>query len=264
MLQQIGLERARAFVLAHADALGTARLGGILEGARPPKELVKALEAVQNPDGGFPCGWVQALGKPEPDGEGAVRPSSLDATCSLLDQLRDLPPLTGSPMASRALSYLRRSQNRDGSWWEEGAPVPGPEGAAYLTATVSFTLLTLDPSNRDPINWGLKWLEEYPGPWSQPTAFRTWGAACCHRGVDSPLAIRSWERAMSCGNGDLAGFLSTALIAGVGGRYLVDLHQLLSFLFDARQESDGGWPGPDRVEATLMALRIARGFDLII
>lgn len=261
MSHKIDLEGARAYVLAHSNELGKARLTGILEGARPPKELVKALEARQNPDGGFPRDWASAIGGPDPTTAPA---SSLDATCLLLDQIRDLPPLTGSPMASRALSYLRRAQNRDGAWFAEGAPsLEGEEGTAYRTANVTFTLLTLDPTNRDPINWGIKWLERYEGECGLQLAFLAWAAACRHVGLDSPLARRYWERARAASTEtDLDWFLSTALNAGVGGRYLIELAHLLE-RFATRQQPDGGWPGDDRVHATLMALRVLRGFALI-
>lgn len=266
MFHKIDLEGARAFVLAHSDELGKARLAGILEGARPPKEVVKALEGVQRADGGFPHGWAAA--SPASDA-----PSSIDATCFLLDQLRDLPPLTGSPMASRALAYLRRMQNRDGSWSEEGAPwLAGEEGTAYLTANCTFTLLTLDPTNRDPINWGLNWLARYEGPCGLQPSFLTWAAACLHAGLGSDLAVRYWQRteealAQPGSEGapaaeDLDWLLAAALVAGIGGRYLVPLARLIQTLA-ARQQADGGWPGGDRIQSTLLALRVLRGFALI-
>lgn len=280
MFHKIDLEGARAFVLAHADELGKARLAGILEGARPSKDVVKALEGLQRPDGGFPRGWASGTAAEEAR-------SSLDATCFLLDQLRDLPPLTGSPMASRALSYLRRMQNRDGSWSETGAPfqggtscgaktalsseVPpwleGEEGTAYLTANVTFTLLALDPTNRDPVNWGLQWLERYDGPCDFHPSFLGWAAACLHSGTESNLAVRYWERLRPTLEqegtvGDLDWLLGTTLAAGIGGRYLVPLARLIQSLAE-RQQPDGGWPGGDRVHATLMALRALRGYTLI-
>lgn len=266
MFHKIDLEGARAFVLAHSSELGKARLAGILESTRPPKEVVKALEGFQRPDGGFPRGWASGAASND-------APSSIDATCFLLEQLRDLPPLTGSPMASRALSYLRRMQNRDGSWMEAGAPwLEGEEGTAYLTANCTFNLLSLDPTNRDPVNWGLKWLERYEGPCDFHPSFLGWATACLHAGTESPLAVRHWERLQtvleregtetSLAADDLDWLLANALAAGIGGRYLVPLARLLQTLAK-RQQADGGWPGGDRVHATLMALRVLRGYALI-
>lgn len=261
MFPQIDLEGARAFVLAHADELGKARLAGILEGARPLKEVVKALEALQRPDGGFPRSW--AGGSPATDS-----PASLDATCYLLDQLRDLPPLPGSPMATRAHSCLRRAQHQAGYWAEEGAPwLTGKSGTAFLTANVTFTLATLDPSNRDPISWGLRWLADHLGEGAfLQTRYLTWAAAYRHEGPDSALAATAWtalEPALERIKAeDLVWLLSAALVAGVGGRYLAHLARLTDRLA-ALQQADGGWPAEiDRVATTLVALRILRGYGL--
>lgn len=256
MSHQIDLDGARAFVLAHSDDLAQARLAGV----RPPKEVVKALEAVQRADGGFPRGWAS------PNGPAADAPSSLDATCFLLDQLRDLPPLTGSPMATRALSFLRRAQHQEGYWAEEGAPwLAGEAGTAYLTANVTFTLATLDPSNRDPVNWGLRWLADRlgEGPFIQ-TRYLTWAAAYRHEGPDSALAAKAWSALdlEQLGTDDLGWLLSAALYAGVGGRYLPAIARLLDRLASL-QQADGGWPGEmDRTASTLLALRVLRSFGL--
>jgi hypothetical protein len=242
--------------------LPAARLAGILDGARPAKAVVKALEALQNADGGFPV-------RLEP---GA--PSAIDATCFILNQLQDLPPLPGSPMASRAVSFLRRAQARDG-YWTEPEPlrealspwVQGEGGTGYLTANATFTLLMLDPSHRDPINWGLRWLSrhlENEGTYAQ-TRFLTWAAAWRHEGPYSTLATKAWEGLKptldQLDAGDLAWLLSAALAAGVGGRYLLPIADLVNRLASL-QEPDGGWPGddPSRIETTLQALRVLHGY----
>jgi hypothetical protein len=281
----VDIAGARAFVLARLGATGeadagtsvtdetpegaslqqllpAARLAGILDWARPSKAVVKALEALQNPDGGFPF-------RLEP---GA--PSAIDATCFILNQLQDLPPLPGSPMASRAISFLRRSQAREGYWTEvealrEALPpwVQGEGGSGYLTAHATFTLLMLDPSHRDPINWGLRWLAGHldkEGAYAQ-TRYLTWAAAWRHEGPYSSLATKAWEGLKptldQLDASDMAWLLSAALAAGVGGRYLLPIADLVNRLASL-QEPDGGWPGddPSRVETTLQALRVLHGY----
>jgi hypothetical protein len=169
-------------------------------------------------------------------------------------------------MATRALSFLRRAQHQKGYWSEEGPPwLQGEAGTAYLTANVTFTLATLDPSNRDPITWGLRWLSQHlgEGAYAQ-TRYLTWAAAYRHEGPDSALAAKAWAALApmldQLGADDLAWLLSAALVAGVGGRYLLPIARLVDRL-TSLHEPDGGWPSETgRVATTLVALRVLHGY----
>lgn len=263
---QLDEERARAYVLAHGGLREQARLGGIY-GVRPPaKEVVKALEAMQNPDGGFPSAQVSG------------NPSSIDTTCYILAQLKDMPPLAGSPMASRAVAFLRRNQGTDGSWQESEAAVAlappwarrgDPMAAAYLTANAAYTLLTLEPTQRDPVARAAAWLrvvgmEEPAAAYTQTLAL-AWGVRYLLEGPAStgasPLLRALLERQLDAS--DLAWWLTIALEVGAGGACLLPLARQLVQLAGMQRE-DGAWPGEAgfEVEATLAALRVFRGYGI--
>jgi hypothetical protein len=271
----VDAERARAFVLAHGGPREAARLASLFGAPQPPREAVKALEALQNPDGGFPA-------RQQP---GA--PSSLDTTCYVLAELKDMPPLAGSPMASRAVSFLRRMQGVDGSWQEpaEVAASPWaqpdePQAQAYLTANAVYTIFTLDPEHLDPVRRGIAWLkqalagaEAVRGRYAQTLAL---AGAVCYRldGPGSPEAVR-WLRAaldQAQEAADLAWVLTCTLEAGVGGPLLLPVVHGLERLA-ALQRSDGSWPGEaafaleatldSTLASTLAALRVFRGYGVI-
>lgn len=257
------VERARAFVLAHGGVREAARLAGILTGERVEREVARSLEALQNPDGGFPA-------RQEP---GA--PSAIDTTCYLLGQLADLPPLGGSPMADRALAFLRRSQGRDGAWQETSAADAlvgpwAPGARTYLTAGAAFTLAVMAPGHRDPIERAVGWLRGavgddgggiYPQTLAMVTALLWW------QNPEDPLieAVYGRLRAGRPDAGLLAWWLSGALRVGMGGRFVVPLAEDLAALA-ALQQPDGSWPAADGgfpVETTLQSLRVLRGYQLI-
>lgn len=246
-------------------------MAGILSGERPGREVARALEALQNPDGGFPARQEQGA------------PSAIDTTCYLLSQLADLPPLGGSPMADRALAFLRRSQGRDGSWQEspEADALVGPWARAgapgaqsYLTALAALTLAVMSPSHRDPIDRAAGWLsravdggaeggagEIYPQTLAMLTAALWW------QSPGDPLIERVYGRLRATGPdaGLLAWWLSGALRVGVGGRFVVPLAEDLAALA-ALQQPDGSWGAMDGglpVETTIQALRVLRGYRLI-
>ncbi|HLN64371.1 MAG TPA: prenyltransferase/squalene oxidase repeat-containing protein [Symbiobacteriaceae bacterium] len=264
---QVDYDRARAYVLAHGAAREKARLEGIVGAVGPARDVTKALETLQNADGGFPARGV------------AGNPSSIDATCYTLFQLKDLPPLEGSPMASRAVSYLRRMQLIDGSWQEspEAADLvgpwarPGAPGAAtYLTALAVYNILTLEPEHADPISRGVNWLRRAMAQEGEQVPLQTLACAAgaFYKYLGPNAHEASWtvtqiaKRTMDAS--ELAWWLSVALEVAAGGKYLVPVVQGLGALA-AMQREDGAFPGEEgfEVEATLTALRVFRGYGVI-
>lgn len=261
---RLDVERARAFVLAHGGSRERARLEGILAGAAPDREVVKGLESLQNPDGGFPL-WQQS-------GNG----SSIDTTCYVLAQLRDMPPLAGSPMAQRAVAFLRRHQRPEGFWQEavEGSPWAAGDdllATTYLTANAVYTLLTFEPEHLDPIARGEAWLRRALGspelarPYAQTLAM----AACTRYRLAGPRApeVAGWFDQLArleLGATELAWWISCTMETGVGGRLLVPVVRQLERLA-GMQGQDGSWPAEEgyQTEATLMALRVFKGYGLI-
>jgi len=304
---------ARAFVLAHGSAVDVARLEGIFGRTEPDRRVVKLLEGLQNPDGGFPitavAGGLEAEkdsitvpdapraarddatvpGGPATAGKtGASGESSVAATCLVLAQLRDIPPLAGSPMASRAVAFLRRSQAVDGSW-SEAVAGPGSEvqdwpGRVNLAAGAAYVLAVMEPDHPDPIVRSAKWLRRTLADEgehiSADRAGRTspdrpdgihgrtlslaaavWGHTGDRSSQDG--AYRHLER-LDLAAPDLAGWLTTFVELGVSARHLGMVLRQLDRLA-AMQQADGSWPGGDgsAVEATLTALRVFRGFGLV-
>lgn len=242
----VDVQRARAYVLAHGSLLDQARLAGILGAAGPDRSLVKEVEARQNTDGGFPPAG-------EPDG-----PSSLDETCAMLAQLKDMPPLAGSPMASRALSFLRRMQQPGGSW-NEALPE-----AAYVTARSTFTLVTMDREHLDPVMRGAAWLQHAIASEGEAQAqtlaffWATWVKLHGSRTAQGDQAFTQLVQ-RDVAAADLAVWLSCALEVGAGGPYLVPLAQGLVRLASL-QGPHGEWL---TVDDTLRALRVLRGYNVI-
>lgn len=230
--------------------------------------MVREFEALQNPDGGFPA-------RQEP---GA--PSDIDPTCCALWQLGDLPPLGGSPMADRALAFLRRSQGTDGTWREvpeaehlvePGARGEAPGSGAYLTAGAALCLAAMSPGHRDPVDRALVWLRRevgdgsagalYPQTLAMLAALLWWQDP--GDGLIEPVLHRLGATEPDAGL--LAWWLSGALQVSFGGRFVVRLAGNLAALA-ALQQPDGAWPAADgqmQVETTIQALRVLRGYRLI-
>lgn len=134
-MEQVDLDAAIGFVVAHGDEVERARLAYLRTGATPDPELLALVEA----------GQVEGAGWPGRQG-GAI--AAIDATCFRLAELDDLGAL-GRPAARQALDWLAETQRPDGTWEEdpalaEEAPPwakPGdPEARLYLTANAAFWL----------------------------------------------------------------------------------------------------------------------------
>lgn len=258
---RIDEDRARAYVLARGGLREKARLEGIFGATGPDRQVVKELEALQNADGGFPVG-----GQP-----GA--PSSVVATCHVLAEMCDMPPLAGSPSASRAVAFLRRTQLSDGSWLEPpqtAALAAGQAGQSpsALTADATYTILTLEPEHQDPIRRAETWLRRKLAgdQGGNETSTRTLGLAWAiwYRQLGARAHEVGWafhhlsRRELT--PTERAANLSLALDVSAGGRFTVSIVQALAKLAAAQQE-DGSWDGS--VGTTLVALRVFRGYGVI-
>jgi len=246
---RINLPAASAFVLANANLVERAMLEAIVVTSTATRDVTRHLEGLQNPGGGFCAGFE------------AGQASTLPATLKALGQLRALPPLSGSPMATRALSYIRRNQGLDGAW----------EGETDLTALSAFILITLDSSHLDPVSRADLWLRKrFDEAGHQPLSSLTIGmtSALWYRlhGAQSPRVVATYDQIAqrSMQSFDLAVWLLAALEVGVGGRYLRPLVEMITRL-GGLQHSDGSWTseGASTVETTLQALRVFRGYDLL-
>ncbi|HWI63758.1 MAG TPA: prenyltransferase/squalene oxidase repeat-containing protein [Symbiobacteriaceae bacterium] len=260
---RVDAERARAYVLAHGAARDVARMEGIFGAVGPAREVVRGLEELQNPDGGFAARQV------------AGSPSSINTTCFLLFQMRDLPPLSGSPMASRAVAYLRRVQQPDGSWMESDEALRvghGWQEPKYLTALALYTILAHEPEHMDPINRGAGWLRRALASDSTgaatptQTLILTWTTFYRLFGQDSHEAAWAFQTLLHRDRdaAERAWGLACALEVGAGGKWVLRVARLLTELA-ALQREDGSWPGEEgfELEATLTALRVFRGYGVI-
>lgn len=260
---RVDAERARAYVLAHGAARDIARLDGIFGAVGPAREIARELEELQNPDGGFAARQM------------AGNPSSIDTTCYLLFQMKDLPPLPGSPMASRAVAYLRRAQRPDGSWMETDEALRvghGWQEPKYLTALATYTILVHEPEHMDPISRGAAWLRRAlasdPTGAATPTQtlILTWTTFYKLYGQRSHEAAWAFQTLLHRERdaSERAWGLACALEIGAGGRFVLRIARLLSELA-ALQQEDGSWPGEEGfgLEATLTALRVFRGYGVI-
>lgn len=248
---QVDEEAARKYVEEHGSPLERARLAGIFGAVGPERERVAELEQRQNGDGSF-------------------APGGLRATAEMLGLLKELPPLAGSPMASRAVAYLRRMQQPDGAWAD---PVPGAGASAAagevdLTALVAYTVLTLEPEHVNPVARASAWLrsalsaEGAAGRTGALTLARAWAVWRRLLGERAHEPIWGLDQVLrrDLSSQELTGWLECALEAEAGGRLLVTLATHLARLAEL-QLPDGSWPGG--VEGTLAALKVLRGFAVL-
>lgn len=257
---RVDAERARAFVLAHGAARDVARLDGIFGAVGPARDVTRELEALQNPDGGFAARQEPGL------------PSGIETTCYLLHQMRDLPPLPGSPMASRAVAFLRRVQGTNGSWSEAELVRSRWALPQYLTALALYTIVTYEPEHMDPINRGAAWLRRSlsadPTGAGLPTQtlMLAWAAFYKLFGQHAHETVWAFQTLMHREQdaAERAWGLAGALEVGAGGRFSVQIVQMLSELA-GQQQADGSWPAEAGfpLESTLAALRVFRGFGVI-
>lgn len=245
------LAKARAAVAAQATLRQRARLEGIFGAAAPAREVVQLLTALQNSDGGFP------------EAEEGPALSSVAATCRMLAELKEMPPLAGSPMASRAVAFLRRCQRPGGSWGQG-------DGSPDLTAWAAYTIYTLEPAHQDPLSRSARYLKRFA---QDEPGLSARGLACAWAlwvglwGEASPEARRGFrllaDRPLT--SPELAFWLICALEVGAGGPYLFPLAQRVAELA-AQQQPDGLWPagepwlgeisGEGSLDSTLEALRV--------
>ncbi len=253
--------------IAHIDRHGSemerARLRGILGRARPDAKVVRALEARQNDDGGFPHGMIQG------------RLSTIEATTTALRWLDDLG-LLRSPHAERACTHLLAAQRPDGSWDESPglirhAPPPrlmpgDPRVRSLSTALVAYWLARIEHGG-DAVSRALAYLRERQAPDGRFVGYleTTWLAAALFRLAEGPdstpaargLAALAAVPAARWHPGALAGMLVCLGDAGVGDDLPLVRGSLARLIDLAR--SDGSWASEDGdahdVDVTLAALR---------
>lgn len=247
---QVDVAKAREAVAARGTPRQRARLASILGALDPERETAQELTRLQNADGGFPVEEVPGAS------------SDVAVTCRILSQLKELPPLAGSPMASRAVAFLRRTQQPGGSWGEADPA---------LTAQAAYTILTLEPGHLDPVLRSSGWLRrelartevEVPGPLTLAMAWAVWAKVLGPDASEARWAFRLLEQT-EMGAADLAQWLLCALEVGAGGPYLLPLARRMGQLA-ALQQPDGLWSGggASPVENTLTALRVFRLCGLV-
>jgi len=256
--------RTIAYIDQNGSELERARLRGILGRARPDAKVVRALEARQNSDGGFPYGMIQG------------RLSTIEATTMALRWMEDLG-LLRSVHVEHAVTYLLAAQRPDGSWDEppgliKYAPPPplmpgDPRVRSLSTALVVYWLVRIGVPGDDVVSRAMVYLRDHQAPDGRFVGFlqATWLAAALFRlveGPDSPTAARAVEALATVPperwhTGALAGMLNCLGDAGVRDD-LPLIHRSVGRLVDLARP-DGSWLSEDgdayHVEVTLQALR---------
>lgn len=256
--------RTIGYIDQNGSEMERARLRGILGRARPDAKVVRALEARQNDDGGFPHGMTQG------------RLSTIEATTTALRWMDDLG-LLRSPHVERASTYLLAAQRPGGSWDESPglirhAPPPrlmpgDPRVQSLSTALVAFWLVRTGERGSDAVARAMAYLRERQAPdgrfvgylpttWLAVALFRLEegpGSAVAAKGLDALAAVptEKWHP------GALAGMLNCLGDAGAGDD-LPLVRGGLARLTDLVRP-DGSWASEDGdahdVDVTLGALR---------
>jgi len=255
--------RTIGYVDRNGSEMERARLRGILGRARPDAKVVRALEARQNEDGGFPYGFVQG------------RLSTIQSTATVLGWLHDLGLFSG-PHVERALVFLVAAQRPDGSWDEPPGLLrynppphllPGdPRVRVVSTALVGYWLARAGARDEAVMRVaaylrahqasGGRFVGFLRATWLATAFFRLVqgeGAEPAERGLEALAAVEEgrWRP------GALASSLGCLGESGVDERVLV-VAQTLDRLCGLRRP-DGSWASEDGdaydVEVTLRALR---------
>ncbi len=254
--------------IAYVDQSGSemerARLRGILGRARPDAKVVRALEARQNTDGGFPYGMLQG------------RLSTVESTTAALGWMEDLELLSTS-LVERAIMYLLAAQRPDGSWDEPPgvvryAPpprlVPGdPRVRCLATARAGYWFARVGESGGDAVARAMAYLRGRQAPGGRFLGFlqTTWLATAMFRlagGTDATAAAKAIDalaavEAERWYPGALTEMLNCLGDAGVPEDLPLIQWSLARLV--ALAQPDGSWPSEDgeayHVEVTLRALR---------
>ncbi|HLJ61289.1 MAG TPA: prenyltransferase/squalene oxidase repeat-containing protein [bacterium] len=255
--------RTIAYIDHNGSEMERARLRGILGRPRPDAKVVRALEARQNEDGGFPYEFVQG------------RVSTIDATATALNWLEDLRLFDG-PHVERALVFLLADQRPDGSWDEPPgilryAPPPRllPSDLRVRTASTALVgyWLARAGGRDDAIGRAAAYLRGHQAPGGRFVGFlrTTWLATAFLHLVEGPgsdAAVRGLQ-ALGAVDGSRwrPGALADMLVRLGGGGVEDDTPVVVRTLerLCVLSQPDGSWVSEDgdayHVEATLQALR---------
>lgn len=256
--------RTIAYIEQNGADVERARLRGILGRSRPDAKVIRAIEARQNDDGGFPYGRVPG------------RFSAIATTAEALDWMQDLG-LLRSPQAERALTYLQSMQRPDGSWDEppsliKYAPLPrflpgDPRVRMVSTARVAYWLARVGPRDDHAIARALGYLRERQAADGRFTGFlqTTWLATALFRLVEGEggeaasrgLGALDAVEAARWHTGSLSEMLNVLGEAGVRESHPVVRKNLARLVI--RSRPDGSWLSEDgdlyHVEVSLRGLR---------
>ncbi len=264
------VEKSIAYVQGRGNAVERARLGSILWGEPPPEEALQALAARQGPDGGFAY-WTPQV-------------SNICDTAFVLQWFDDLKLYRGQ-IVDRACQFLLNRQQEDGGWDEVEAltqhnppewMTPGRiETRVWLTAFCAHVLIRFGyaeaPGTCCPTDFllvhatesgrlsgylratwiALPMLAFYPGPDSEP--FR------------KAVAVVDAHYRPDWAGSYLAWLLRCLQDAGLSSDHPLVLRSLADL--ERKQREDGSWEPEEgegeeeAVNATLMALRVIKGYE---
>jgi prenyltransferase beta subunit len=270
----IDIARARAYIEAHGTPLEQARLIGLLDPQRldgVAQPAVADLLALQNPDGGFPFGWVGG------------RPSALSTTAYSLYWLRDLH-LSGGSEAQRGMDFLAERQAPRGIWREQSELQPfnpplwsDPESTAadiYTTALCAGAMAVFaddDLAVDAAVNW-LQTQQARDGLLAGFKAHSSWLAVPAFERIFGQetratrrliaglgeILSNTWSAAM------VAWLLQSLLDAGYTTR--TALVERAWEILQTKQQPDGSFTVDDDddsvTQTTLCAIQVARRFRL--
>ena len=259
---KVELARAIAYVRDHGNAIERARLAAILRDEPPTEEALRALVALQRPDGGFTY-WMPQV-------------SNLCDTAYVLQWFGDLEVHKG-PVMERACRFILDRQQKDGGWdevetlLEHNPPewmTPGRIGTrVWLTGFCAHVLIRFGyaeaPGTTCPTDFLLKHMDERGRLAGYPMA--TWVALPMLHFYPGPDP-ETFDRAVAAATADYASQYDSAMLAWML-RCLKDVdlpfdHPLVARVLDdleRQQRTDGSWPAAEgehrAVEITVAVLR---------
>ena len=253
---------ATAYVEERGNAIERARLAAVLRDEPPSEAALRALAALQRPDGGFTY-WMPQV-------------SNLCDTAYVLQWFDDLKVPKG-PVVERACRFILDRQQTDGGWDEEETirehnppewMTPGRiETRVWLTGFCAHVLIRFGyaeaPGSTCPTDFLLEHMDEQGRLAGYPMA--TWIALPMLHFYPGPDP-KTFDRALAVAEADYASQYDSAMLAWML-RCLKDVdlpfdHPLVAHTLDdleGQQRPDGSWPATEgehrEVEVTVAALR---------
>ena len=268
----MNIQKSVSIIEAKGSDLEKARSYCVLQGVRPPNEVIRGFVELQNHDGGFPFGMVKD------------NLSTINETTVALWWMEELD-LLASPAAEKAFSFLLATQKTEGCWDEDlrigqyelpsWIQLEDPRTRVYLSAYATYWLGVGGYARSQAFRKAIHFLIRNQDETGKFYGYlhTTWIAVGVFLLAGERYARISDLGLQALGDRSLAGWSDSQIAWALDclsrgglpkdhpfiGRCLAELIQ--------RQKSDGSWASEDgeayTVTATIQVLKVFKRYGLL-